>query len=171
MGRCRLPTSELAAKGGRVSLHPHLVSELAHRLTESGRKKSRGRQCDPLVENIVLGGEIERKLQGTSPIEAFKDFLDLKQHIPNPVPHGKRLNRLREKLVLRGDILQGTSPIEVYFVHSPNAVPHGKRLIRLNEIARKKNVSQSTAEKARAASNRFLRVANQYDPLEDPPNS
>jgi hypothetical protein len=86
----------LAAKGGRVSLHPDIVSELAHRLTEFGRKKSRGRQCDPLIEDIVLGGEIESALQGTSPIEAFKDFLDLEQHIPNPMPHGERLQRLNE---------------------------------------------------------------------------
>ena len=43
----------LAAKGGRVSLHPHIVSELAHRLTESGRKKSRGRQCDPTRHSVL----------------------------------------------------------------------------------------------------------------------
>ena len=53
--------------------HPRIVEELAYRLTEDGRKKSRGRQCDPLVENIVLGGEIERELQGTSPHEVFMD--------------------------------------------------------------------------------------------------
>src|SRR3954465_13003403 len=88
---------DLAAKGDPVSLHPHIVSELAHRLTESGRKKSRGRQCDPLVEKIVLGGVIERELQGTSPLEVFLDFVvHDRPHTPNPVPHRKRLNRLNE---------------------------------------------------------------------------
>jgi hypothetical protein len=75
-------------------------------------------------------GEIERELQGTSPIEAFKDFLDIEQHIPNPVPHGERLERL-------------------------------------NEIAHRMGISQSKAEKARAAYNRFLKVANQTDPPDD----
>jgi hypothetical protein len=125
---------ERAAKGGRISLHWRTVEALAYRLTEDGRKKSRGRQCDPLIENLVLGGEIERELQGTSPIEAFKDFLGLEQHIPNPVPQRKRLKRL-------------------------------------NEIAQWMGNSQSKAEKARAAYNRFLKVANQADPPEDPPNS
>jgi hypothetical protein len=118
----------LAAKGGRVSLHPDIVSELAHRLTESGRKKSRGRQCDPLVENIVLGEVIERELQGTSPLEVFLDVIvHDRPHTPKPVPHGERVNRL-------------------------------------NEIAHELGISQSKAEKARAASNRFLKVANQSDP-------
>jgi hypothetical protein len=125
----------LAAKGGRVSLHPHIVSELAHRLTESGRKKSRGRQCDPMVENIVLGEVIERELQGTSPLEVFLDV----------VVHDRP--------------------------HSPNPVPQGERGSRLNEISHGLGISQSKAEKARAASNCFLKVANQFDPLEDPPTS
>ena len=129
---------ELAAKGDRVSLHPRTVEALAYRLTEDGRKKSRGRQCDPLIEKLVLGGEIERELQGTSPIE-----------------------------VLRTSCTPNTSRLRAF----PNPVPHGERLNRLNEIARKKNVSQSKAEKARAAYNHFLKVANQADPPEDPPNS
>jgi hypothetical protein len=127
-----------------------------------------------LIEKLVLGGEIERELQGTSPIEVFENFVHSKPQSPNPVPHGKRLNRLLEKLVLRGDIerdLQGTSPIEVVFVHSPKPVPRGEKLERLNEIAHRMGISQSKAEKARAESNRFLEVANQADPPEDPPNS
>jgi hypothetical protein len=106
------------------------VEALAYRLTEDGRKKSRGRQCDPWTEKLVLGGEIERELEGTSPIDVFKDFV-----------HSK--------------------PVFKDFVHSPNPVPRGERLNRLNEIARKKNVSQSSAEKAHAAYNHFLKVANE----------
>ena len=58
---------ELGGEGRPCFAPPATVEELAYRLTEDGRKKSRGRQCDPLIENIVLGGEIERELQGTSP--------------------------------------------------------------------------------------------------------
>src|SRR4051794_3167080 len=77
---------ELAAKGDYVSFHPSTVGEVAYRLTEDGRKKSRG---DPLIEKLVLGGEIEREMQGTSPAEAFTDFVHSKPHMLKPVPHGE----------------------------------------------------------------------------------
>ena len=127
---------ELAAKGGLILLHPRIVEALAYRLTKDGRKK---RRSVPLTEELVLGGKIERAMQGTSPFEVFKAFV-----------HSK--------------------PAFKDFVHSADPVPYGEGLTRLNDVADKMGISQSTAEKARAAYNRFLEVANQAPP-EDPLNS
>src|SRR5688572_30609530 len=86
----------LAAKGNRVSLHPRTIEALAYRMSEEGRKKSRGRQGDLLVESVGLGEVVETKLQGASPADSFAAFVHDKEHVPQRVPYGERLGRLNE---------------------------------------------------------------------------
>jgi hypothetical protein len=86
----------LAAKGNRVSLHSGTVEALAYRISDEGRKKSRGRQGDLLVESVGLGEVVKTKLQGTSPAKNFAAFVQEKEHVPQRVPYGERLGRLNE---------------------------------------------------------------------------
>ena len=79
---------------------PRIVEALAYRLTEDRRKKSRT-ACDPLIEDLVLGGEIERATAGHFPVRGlsglrrstrFTDFV----HSANPVPYGEGFTRLND---------------------------------------------------------------------------
>jgi hypothetical protein len=89
----------VADDGRSVTLHPSTIKAIAHRLTDRGRQKSRGRQGDHLAEKLRIGEQVESELQGSSPAQRFSEYVRSREAefpVPSEVSHGAKLDAIHD---------------------------------------------------------------------------